>query len=42
MGEKARVLNIASRKILDPEIGLLGLLLNFLAVILFWRLAYKK
>jgi len=42
MGEKAGVLNIASRKIFDPEIGLLGLLLNFFAVILFWRLAYKK
>ncbi|MCP2520536.1 CPBP family intramembrane metalloprotease [Candidatus Aminicenantes bacterium AC-335-A11] len=42
IGEKAGVLNIASRKIFDPEIGLLGLLLNFFAVILFWRLAYRK
>lgn len=42
MGEKVGALDIASRKIFDPEMGVLGLLLNLIAVILFWRMTIKK
>ncbi|MFB0519488.1 MAG: lysostaphin resistance A-like protein, partial [Acidobacteriota bacterium] len=41
-GDIAGVLDIASPRFFDPERGLLGLLLNLIAVVLLWRIAARR
>ena len=41
-GDMAGALDISSPRLFDPERGLLGLLLNLIAVILLWRIAARR